>query len=95
MQKIIIFDPLTAADVKKRLEEFQSVKNYLNAVMLTAARMNGASPDSVVDFTPDGAGVVITTPDAPEAEVEPSEGAENVRLDADDDTNKRAEKKRN
>lgn len=63
MQKTILFDPLTAADVKSRIETINRENNYLNAIILTTARMNGAPPNAGVGLNAEGTGVVISVPE--------------------------------
>lgn len=63
MQKTILFDPLTAADVKSRIETINRENNYVNGIILTVARMNGAPPNAGVGLNAEGTGVVISVPD--------------------------------
>lgn len=60
MQKTILFDPLTAADVKSRIDTINRENNYLNGIILTVARMNGAPPNAAVGLNAEGTGVVIS-----------------------------------
>lgn len=63
MQKTILFDPLTAADVKSRIDTINRENNYLNGIILTVARMNGAPSNAGVGLNAEGTGVVISVPD--------------------------------
>lgn len=88
MQKIILFDPLTADDVKSRIDTINRENNYLNAIILTTARMNGAPPTAGVGLNADGTGVVINFPDVAEeavetAETEPAESRKKRGRDSD------------
>lgn len=78
MQKTILFDAMTAAEVKQRLEIITQNQQIVNAVALTVARMNGAAPDTDVRLNEAGTGIVITMADSYESEgvSEPSEGAQ-------------------
>jgi len=78
MQKIILFDPLTADDVKSRIETISRENNYLNAIILTTARMNGAPPTAGVGLNADGTGVVINFPDVAEEAVETEPSASDI-----------------
>ena len=60
MQKTILFDAMTAAEVKQRLEIIIQNQQIVNAVALTVARMNGAAPDTDVRLNETGTGIIIT-----------------------------------
>jgi len=78
MQKTILFDAMTAAEVKQRLEIITQNQQIVNAMALTVARMNGAAPDTDVRLNETGTGIIMTTvePYDSEGASEPSEGAQ-------------------
>lgn len=64
-QREILFDELTAKDVAERLRLIDACNNYLNAVALTVARLNGAGVNDRVMLNREGTGIVVAPPDPP------------------------------
>lgn len=58
-QREILFDELTAKDVAERLRLIDACNNYLNAVALTVARLNGVRADSRIGLNQAGTGILI------------------------------------
>lgn len=74
-QQEILFDDLTARDVAERLRMFNEIQAYLNAVVLTVGRVNGAGPQDTVQLNKAGTGVVITASIAETSAVPKKKGA--------------------
>ncbi len=64
---------MTARDVAERLRVRAEIDAYLNAIVLTVARMNGAKPDDGVSLNRMGTGIILTPAvNEPEIWVTPS-----------------------
>lgn len=58
--KEILFDELTARDVAERLRVRAEIDAYLNAIVLTVARMNGCAPTDRIGMNEAGTGIIIS-----------------------------------
>lgn len=67
MEKEVLFDPITAAEVAERLRLVREHQGAVNVIALTVARMHGAGGEDVVRLNAAGTGVVIVSADAVEA----------------------------
>jgi len=69
-QKEFSFDSMTAKDVAERLRLLNELNNYINAVVLTTARMYGCGLDDRVHLNRDGTGIVVTSQEVEEQEMQ-------------------------